>query len=155
MQGTQKRPPQMRRPLISSYLVSGPVISPRTVRWGGTLLPQAIGRAMEWPDSCPKRKLSKCDLQQFHRHGFTGAVLCRVGGLGVVHHVAQQQHLADVEHRHLDGDAAGSSGKVVLRMIPTAHKANISTESMVMLTFLPVFILFSFFVQGELRMPRA
>ena len=35
------------------------------------------------------------------------------------------------------------------------HKANISTESMVMLTFLPVFILFSFFVQGELRMPRA
>ena len=29
----------------------------RTVRWGGTLLPQAVGRAMEWPDSCPRRKL--------------------------------------------------------------------------------------------------
>ena len=24
-------------------------VSPRTVRWGGTLLPQAVGRAMEWP----------------------------------------------------------------------------------------------------------
>ena len=34
-----------------------PGVSPRTVRWGGTLLPQAIGRAMEWPDSCPRRKL--------------------------------------------------------------------------------------------------
>ena len=32
-------------------------VSPRTVRWGGTLLPQAVGRAMEWPDSCPRRKL--------------------------------------------------------------------------------------------------
>mgnify|MGYP005958647609 CR=1 FL=1 len=32
-------------------------VSLRTVRWGGTLLPQAIGRAMEWPDSRPKRKL--------------------------------------------------------------------------------------------------
>ena len=32
-------------------------VSLRTVRWGGTLLPQAIGRAMEWPVSCPKRKL--------------------------------------------------------------------------------------------------
>ena len=32
-------------------------VSPRTVRWGGTLLPQAIGRAMEWPVSCPRRKL--------------------------------------------------------------------------------------------------
>ena len=39
--------------------------------------------------------------------------------------------------------------------VAEAHKANISTESMVMLTFLPVFILFFFFVQGELRMPRA
>ena len=28
---------------------SGPGVSPRTVRWGGTLLPKAIGRAMEWP----------------------------------------------------------------------------------------------------------
>ena len=28
----------------------GPGVSPRTVRWGGTLLPvRAIGRAMEWP----------------------------------------------------------------------------------------------------------
>ena len=24
-------------------------VSPKTVRWGGTLLPQAAGRAMEWP----------------------------------------------------------------------------------------------------------
>ena len=24
-------------------------VSLRTVRWGGTLLPQAVGRAMEWP----------------------------------------------------------------------------------------------------------
>mgnify|MGYP007064534169 CR=1 FL=1 len=32
-------------------------VSLRTVRWGGTLLPQAIGRAMEWPVSCPRRKL--------------------------------------------------------------------------------------------------
>ena len=27
----------------------GPGVSPKTVRWGGTLLPKAIGRAMEWP----------------------------------------------------------------------------------------------------------
>ena len=26
-----------------------PGVSLRTVRWGGTLLPKAIGRAMEWP----------------------------------------------------------------------------------------------------------
>ena len=32
-------------------------VSPRTVRWGGTLLPQAVGRAMEWPEPCPRRKL--------------------------------------------------------------------------------------------------
>ena len=32
-------------------------VSPKTVRWGGTLLPKAIGRAMEWPDSCPKRNV--------------------------------------------------------------------------------------------------
>ena len=32
-------------------------VSPRTVRWGGTLLPQAVGRAMEWPFSCPRRNL--------------------------------------------------------------------------------------------------
>ena len=69
------------------------------------------------------------------------------------------------------GDAAGhiTAAKEVVGFLPTAHnavteapaavaeahKANISTESMVMLTFLPVFILFFFFVQGELRMPRA
>ena len=32
-------------------------VSPKTVRWGGTLLPQAIGRAMEWPEPCLRRKL--------------------------------------------------------------------------------------------------
>ena len=43
---------------LSATLACGSGVSPRTVRWGGTLLPQAVGRAMEWPDSCPKRKLS-------------------------------------------------------------------------------------------------
>ena len=42
---------------LSATLACGSGVSPRTVRWGGTLLPQAIGRAMEWPDSRPKRKL--------------------------------------------------------------------------------------------------
>ena len=41
----------------ASYQAGGSGVSLRTVRWGGTLLPQAIGRAMEWPDSCPRRKL--------------------------------------------------------------------------------------------------
>ena len=34
---------------LSATLACGSGVSPRTVRWGGTLLPQAIGRAMEWP----------------------------------------------------------------------------------------------------------
>ena len=42
---------------LSATLACEPGVSPRTVRWGGTLLPQAVGRAMEWPDSCPRRKL--------------------------------------------------------------------------------------------------
>ena len=42
---------------LSATLACGSGVSPRTVRWGGTLLPQAVGRAMEWPDSCPRRKL--------------------------------------------------------------------------------------------------
>ena len=42
---------------LSATLACGSGVSPRTVRWGGTLLPQAVGRAMEWPDSCPGRKL--------------------------------------------------------------------------------------------------
>ncbi len=33
----------------ASYQASGSGVSLRTVRWGGTLLPKAIGRAMEWP----------------------------------------------------------------------------------------------------------
>ena len=33
---------------ISVGHTSGSEVSPRTVRWGGTLLPQAIGWAMEW-----------------------------------------------------------------------------------------------------------
>ena len=37
---------------LSATLACGSGVSPRTVRWGGTLLP-----AMEWPDSCPRRKL--------------------------------------------------------------------------------------------------
>ena len=41
----------------ASYQAGGSGVSLRTVRWGGTLLPKAIGRAMEWPDSCPRRKL--------------------------------------------------------------------------------------------------
>ena len=42
---------------LSATLACGSGVSPRTVRWGGTLLLQAVGRAMEWPDSCPRRKL--------------------------------------------------------------------------------------------------
>ena len=42
---------------LSATLACGSGVSPRTVRWGGTLLPQAVGRAMEWPDSWPRRKL--------------------------------------------------------------------------------------------------
>ena len=42
---------------LPATLACGSGVSPRTVRWGGTLLPQAVGRAMEWPDSCPRRKL--------------------------------------------------------------------------------------------------
>ena len=42
---------------LSATLACGSGVSPRTVRWGGTLLPQAVGRAMEWPVSCPRRKL--------------------------------------------------------------------------------------------------
>ena len=34
---------------LSATLACGSGVSPRTVRWGGTLLPQAVGRAMEWP----------------------------------------------------------------------------------------------------------
>ena len=36
---------------LSATLACGSGVSPRTVRWGGTLLPQAVGRAMEWPES--------------------------------------------------------------------------------------------------------
>ena len=36
---------------LPATLACGSGVSPRTVRWGGTLLPQAVGRAMEWPDS--------------------------------------------------------------------------------------------------------
>ena len=32
---------------LSATLACGSGVSPRTVRWGGTLLPQAVGRAME------------------------------------------------------------------------------------------------------------
>ena len=42
---------------LSATLACGSGVSPRTVRWGGTLLPQAVGRAMEWPKPCPRRKL--------------------------------------------------------------------------------------------------
>ena len=42
---------------LSATLACGSGVSPRTVRWGGTLLPQAVGRAMEWPEPCPRRKL--------------------------------------------------------------------------------------------------
>ena len=42
---------------LSATLACGSGVSPRTVRWGGTLLPQAVGRAMEWPDSGPRRML--------------------------------------------------------------------------------------------------
>ena len=47
---------------LSATLACGSGVSPRTVRWGGTLLPQAVGRAMEWPVSCPRRKLPACQL---------------------------------------------------------------------------------------------
>ena len=42
---------------LPATLACGSGVSQRTVRWGGTLLPQAVGRAMEWPDLCPRRKL--------------------------------------------------------------------------------------------------
>ena len=42
---------------LPATLACGSGVSPRTVRRGGTLPPQAAGRAMEWPDSCPRRKL--------------------------------------------------------------------------------------------------
>ena len=32
---------------LSATLACGSGVSPRTVRWGGTLLPQAVGRTME------------------------------------------------------------------------------------------------------------
>ena len=32
---------------LPATLACGSEVSPRTVRWGGTLLPQAVGRAME------------------------------------------------------------------------------------------------------------
>ena len=35
---------------LSATLACGSGVSPRTVRWGGTLLPQAVGRAMELPE---------------------------------------------------------------------------------------------------------
>ena len=38
-------------------IIDEPGVSLKTVRWGGTLLPKAIGRAMEWPDSCLRRTL--------------------------------------------------------------------------------------------------
>ena len=46
---------------------------------GGTLLPQAVGRAMEWPEPCPKRKLPvrpapRCSLQP---NAFWAAMSCR------------------------------------------------------------------------------
>ena len=42
---------------LSATLACGSGVSPRTVRWGGTLLLQAVWRAMEWPDAGPRRKL--------------------------------------------------------------------------------------------------
>ena len=46
---------------LPATLAYGSGVSPRTVRWGGTLLPQAVGRAMEWPVSlaweCPAARL--------------------------------------------------------------------------------------------------
>ena len=42
---------------LPATLACGSGVSPRTVRWGGTLLPQAVGRAMEWPNPCLRRKL--------------------------------------------------------------------------------------------------
>ena len=50
---------------LSATLACGSGVSPRTVRWGGTLLPQAVGRAMEWPDSCPRRKLPERTLYAY------------------------------------------------------------------------------------------
>ena len=43
------------------------VVSLRTVRWGGTLLPKAIGRAMEWPESCLKRNYRFVSVSQKRR----------------------------------------------------------------------------------------
>ena len=49
---------------LSATLACGSGVSPRTVRWGGTLLPQAVGRAMEWPVSlaweCRAARPTRC-----------------------------------------------------------------------------------------------
>ena len=55
--GIQKHFFSLNGGYLPATLACGSGVSPRTVRWGGTLLPQAVGRAMEWPDSCPRRKL--------------------------------------------------------------------------------------------------
>ena len=52
---------------LSATLACGSGVSPRTVRWGGTLLPQAIGRAMEWPESCLKRNYRFVSVSQKRR----------------------------------------------------------------------------------------
>ena len=55
---------------LPATLACGSEVSPRTVRWGGTRLPQAIGRAMEWPDSCPRRKLpTRWYVLQIYKEG--------------------------------------------------------------------------------------
>ena len=99
-----------------------------------------------WRKLCAEQEM-RLSLRIFHRAGL--AVL-RHGNPGdAAGHIAPAKEVV--------GFVAAKHNAVTeaLAAVAEAHKANISTESMVMLTFLPVFILFFSFVQGELRMPRA
>ena len=51
-------------------------------------------------------KPARCS-EHLDGQGFVGAVLRRVGVGRVVQHIAQHQHFGHIQHRHLDGDAAG------------------------------------------------
>ena len=49
---------------LSATLACGSGVSPRTVRWGGTLLPQAIGRELEAPKFRGESSLMACLLSK-------------------------------------------------------------------------------------------
>ena len=97
------------------------------------------------PDSAEQEM--RLSLRIFHRAGL--AVLRHSDFCDAAGHIAPAKEVVGfVAAKHNAVTEAPAA-------VAEVHKANISTESMVMLTFLPVFILFFSFVQGELRMPRA